>query len=131
MKNNRKLIWGGIAVVVLAVLMLCVYRFTRPETNTNLKSFTVDVVHQDESKKTFTYKTDKEFLGDALLEEGLIAGEEGQYGLYVTEVDGEKAIYEENKSYWAFYIGKEYASTGVDQTPVADGDAFSLVYTIG
>lgn len=131
MKKNRKLVLGGIAVVVLAVVMLCVYRFTRPETTEGTKTFTVEVVHQDKTAKTFTYKTDKEYVGEALLEEGLIAGEVGEYGLYVTEVDGEKAIYEENNSYWAFYEGGEYASTGVDQTPVEDGDAFSLVYTIG
>ena len=35
------------------------------------------------------------------------------------------------RQYWAFYVGDEYASLGVDQTPIADGDSFSLVYTVG
>ena len=34
-------------------------------------------------------------------------------------------------AYWAFYQGGEYASQSVDQTPINDGDAFSLVYTVG
>ena len=46
-------------------------------------------------------------------------------------VDGERAAWEENGAYWAIYVGEEYGMTGVDETPVNDGDAFSLVYTIG
>ena len=55
----------------------------------------------------------------------------GDYGLYITEVDGEAAVYEEDGAYWAFYQDGEYANQSVDQTPISDGDAFSLVYTIG
>ena len=40
-------------------------------------------------------------------------------------------VYETDGAYWAFYVGDEYASLGVDQTPIADGDSFSLVYTVG
>ena len=54
-----------------------------------------------------------------------------EYGLMITTVDGEQAVYETDGAYWAFYVGDEYASLGVDQTPIADGDSFSLVYTVG
>ena len=49
----------------------------------------------------------------------------------ITTVDGETADWNADQSYWALYIGQEYASTGADTTPVNDGDSFGLVYTIG
>ena len=54
-----------------------------------------------------------------------------EYGLMITTVDGETADWNVDQSYWALYIGQEYASTGADTTPVNDGDSFGLVYTIG
>lgn len=131
MKNNRKLIMGGIAVIVLAVVMVFAYKLSRPDTAAGSKTYILEVVHKDESKKTFTYSTDEEFLGAALLAEGIIAGEDSQYGLFVTEVDGEVADYSADQSYWAFYINDEFASTGVDQTPVEDNGIYAMVYTIG
>ena len=95
------------------------------------KNITVEVIHKDASTKTFTYDTDEEYLGDVLLQEGLVEGEEGPYGLYIKSVDGEVADYEVDQSYWSLLIGEDYATQGADQTPIADGDHFKLVYTIG
>ena len=131
MQKNKKLIIAVIAVVVIAAAMAIIYAATRPETTAGSKTFTVAVTHSDGSEKTFTYHTDAEYLGEVLLDEGLIAGDVTQFGLYINTVDGEDAIWEEDGSYWALYVGDEYAMQGIDQTPIADGDAFSLVYTIG
>ena len=131
MSKNKKIIIAVVAIVAVIAVFLGVYFATRPDTSEGAKTITVEVVHSDESSKTFTYHTDAEYLGEVLLDEGLIEGENGDYGLYVTVVDGEEAVYEEDGAYWAFYQGGEYAMQGVDQTPVNDGDAFSLVYTIG
>lgn len=131
MKNNKKIIIAAVALVALIAIFAGVWFATRPATSEGAKTITVEVIHADESVKTFTYHTDAEYLGEVLLAEGLIKGDDGPYGLYVTEVDGEEAIYEDNGAYWAFYQGGEYAQLGVDQTPIADGDAFSLIYTIG
>lgn len=130
MTKNRKMILGVVALIVVAALLLGVYFVTRPEPVQGAKTFTVTVVHRDETAKTFTYHTDQEYLGQALLNEGLIQGEDGPYGLYVTTVDGETADYDTDGGYWALYQGGEYAMQGIDQTPIADGDAFSLVYTV-
>ena len=83
----------------------------------------------EEQSVTFTIKTDKEILGDALLEHDLIAGEEGDYGLYVKVVNGMTADYDVDQSYWAFYKDGEYMMTGVDGTEIADGEHYELVYT--
>lgn len=131
MKKNTKIIIAVVVLVVVIAALLGVYAATRPETTQGAKTFTVEVIHSDGSSKTFTYHTDEEYLGAVLLAEGLIAGEPGPYGLTLLTVDGEDAIWEESGAYWALYIGEGYANTGVDDTPVNDGDAFKLEYTRG
>ena len=131
MKKNGKLMAALGAVVVLAGVMAGLYIGSRPAPQAGEKTVSVEVVHKDESVREFTYQTDMEYLGELLLTEGLIVGEDGPYGLYITEVDGEEAIYEVDQSYWAFYEDGEYALQGVDTTTIEDGDRFALVYTIG
>ena len=104
---------------------------TRPEATAGRKTFTVEVVHKDASSKTFTYRTNEEYLGTVLMEEGLVVGEPGQFGLYIKSVDGETADFSVDNAYWALYEGDEYAMQGADTTPIEDGDRFKLVYTIG
>ena len=129
--KNKKLVIGVIALVAIVGLLLGVYFATRPETTQGSKTFTVTVVHKDGTEKEFTYATDEEYLGAVLVAENLLQGEQGEFGLMIHTVDGEKADWNVDQSYWALYIGEEYAMTGVDTTPVNDGDSFRLVYTIG
>ena len=131
MQKTKKLIIAAIILVLLIAVMAVVNISTRPETAEGEKSFTVEVVHGDGTKKTFTYQTDAEYLGEVLLAEGLIQGKEGQFGLYILTVDGEDAIFEKDGSYWALYEGEDYAQRGIDETPILDGSEFALVYTIG
>ena len=98
MQKNKKLIIAAIAVVVAVIAMAVIYVNTRPDTTAGSKTFTVKVTHSDGSEKTFTYQTDAEYLGEVLLAEGLIAGDVGQFGLYINTVDGEDAIWEEDNS---------------------------------
>ena len=92
------------------------------------KTLVVEVRVEDQSV-TFTVNTDKSTVGDALLEYGLIDGEESQYGLYVKVVNGITADYDVDMSYWAFYINGEYAMTGVDSTEITEGAVYRLEYT--
>lgn len=92
------------------------------------KTLTVVVKAEDKSVK-FTVRTDKETVGDALLEHDLISGDEGAFGLYVKYVNGIRADYELDGAYWAFYIGGELAMTGVDGAQIAEGTVYSLEYT--
>lgn len=78
---------------------------------------------------TFTIKTDKKTVGAALFEHKLIDGDEGEYGLYVKTVNGITADYDVDKSYWAFNINGEYATSGVDTTEIKEGVTYQLVYT--
>lgn len=131
MKKSTKLILAVVALVVVIAALIGVYLATRPQTSEGAKAFTVEVVHADGTSKTFSYRTDEEYLGAVLLAEGLIQGEEGAYGLMILEVDGERAVWEENGAYWAIYVNGEYGMTGVDTQVITDGDAFALEYTVG
>ena len=99
------------------------------QSTTESKKFTVTVVHADGTSKDFTYETTEEFVGPVLEEAGLIKGNMGAYGMEITEVDGQKAVYSEDNAYWAVYEGEEYALQGIDTTPVVDGGVYKLVYT--
>ena len=105
MKNKKGLL--GILALVLAVcVLLGVYLAARPETAAGAKAFTVSVIHKDGTEKQFAYNTDEEYLGPVLLEEGLVEGDMGEYGLMISTVDGETADWNVDRSYWALYIGE-------------------------
>ena len=71
-----------------------------------------------------------EYLRGALEQEALIAGEESDYGLFVKTVDGVTAD-DANQEWWCFTKGGEMLETGVDSTPIADGDTFEITLTQG
>ncbi len=77
---------------------------------------------------TFTVKTDKNTVGEALLEHGLISGDEGPFGLYVKVVNGIVPDYDVDQSYWAFYINGEYAMTGMELTEIKEGESYRIEY---
>lgn len=90
------------------------------------RQFSLTVSDQDGSETEFEIHTDQETVGAALQELELIAGEEGQYGLYVTTVNGITADFDKDGMYWAFYVNGEYAQTGVDATQIQKGESYSL-----
>ena len=127
--KNKKLIVIALGVLVLVGALLGVYAATRPDTAEGAKAYQVTVVHKDGTSKDFSYHTDAEYLADALLAEGLIAGEDSAYGLTVITVDGEEAVWDRDNAYWCIYIGGEMATVGISEIPVYDGSAFTLEYT--
>lgn len=146
---NKKTIIALIALVVVAALVVGIYFATRPkkettdptkETNTQTdegantgaagNSFTMIVKHGDGTEREFLITTTESFLAQALINEGIINGEGLETGMYFT-VDGETASWEENQSYWAIYIGDEYANYGLNDIIIEDDAVYKLVYTIG
>ncbi len=97
---------------------------TAVEENTAKYAFTFIAVDKDGNETKFDIKTDKETVGEALVDEGLVEGDQSEYGLYVTKVNGIEAKWEVDQTYWAFYINGEYATTGVDSTNVEDGATY-------
>ena len=115
-----------VLIAVMALSTVACGDNTDPETPATAKTFTFEVVAADGTTTTFTVTTEKETVGEALLDEGLIEGEEGPYGLYVKKVNGILADYDVDQTYWAFYINGAYGATGVDVTPVEDGATYAF-----
>lgn len=90
------------------------------------RSFPLTIVDKDGNTINVTIKTNEEMVGPALQNTGLVEGTVGEYGLYIEAVNGIEAIYEEDGSYWAFYINDEYALTSVDSTAIEDGASYML-----
>ena len=95
----------------------------------NVFSFTV--VDLEGQETAYEIHTDETTVGAALLALGLIEGEDGQYGLYVTAVNGIVADYQVDRTYWGFYVDGEYALTGVDSTEIVADSVYSFVRTQG
>ena len=81
---------------------------------------------KDGNETNFEIHTDKEIVGEALLDLELIAGDEGEFGLYVKTVNGITADYDVDQTYWAFYVDGEYAMSGVDATTIEDGMTYAF-----
>lgn len=88
--------------------------------------FLFTVVDKDGNEANFEIHTDKEIVGDALLELELIAGEDSEYGLFVKTVNGITADYNVDQTYWAFYVNGEYAISGVDTTAIEEGTTYTF-----
>ena len=131
MKANAKKILGIVVVILLlAALGVCYFLF-REKPVEGSKTITIEVVNSLAESTVYDLKTDAEYLRQAMEEaDGLtFVGVESQYGLNISEVNGEVADFNTNGAYWGFYVNGEYCNYGVDTQPVNDGDAFKIEYT--
>lgn len=129
MKRNsmKKALSLVLCVVLIAAMALMIAGCgEEAETPAVAKTFTFQVVDADGNETTYEITSDAETVGEALLAEGLIEGEEGPYGLYVKTVNGITLDYETDGKYWAFYENGEYGLTGVDQTAITDGTTYAF-----
>ena len=87
----------------------------------------VVTVKAGENEVSFTLHTDKTYLSEALLENQLVEGDDGPYGLYIKKVNGIVADYDVDKTYWGFYKNGEQMMTGVSSAEIVDGERYELV----
>ena len=91
--------------------------------------FLFEVTDGDGNINIWNVNTDAETVGAALVDVGLIAGEESEFGLMVIYVNGLRADFVEDGAWWAFYIDGEMAMEGVDSTDIEQGVTYAFVYT--
>lgn len=96
------------------------------QVSSQTAEFTFKVTDASGKETDFTISTDKKTVGEALLDKGLIAGDESEYGLYVKTVNGVTLDYDKDGMYWAFYENGQYASKGVDSTEVTAGAEYAF-----
>ena len=127
---NKKTLIIVIAIILALVAALAAVWFIwgeKPQEGS--KSITIEVVGKEGASTLYELKTDAEYLRQAMEEaEGLEF--DGADGMVLT-VNGETADYSVDSSYWGLYVNGEYCNYGIDTQPVADGDAFRIVYTTG
>ena len=97
----------------------------------NAVSFKVVVTDLEGNETAFEYSSSAASVGEALVAEGLIEGHETEYGLYIDTVNGITADWDNDQTYWAFYINGEYATTGIDGTEIVADTTYGLTLTKG
>lgn len=131
--NKKKVLLGLGILLVLIVAMVLLWGNFREKPVEGSKAITIEVVNSKEESEVYELKTDAEYLAQAMeeaKEEGLtFKAEEGPYGLFVTHVNEERAVYEKDNAYWGFTVNGETSMYGISEQPVEDGDAFEIIYT--
>lgn len=129
-KSRKPLIIAAIVFVVLVVADIVIWQVAAPKGTAGDKAYTLTVVDAEGNETVHELQTDEEMLGTALLNEGLIEGDDSEYGLFVNTVDGITAN-ADNQEWWCLTIDGETAMTGVDSTPVEDGGKYEFTLTVG
>ncbi len=96
---------------------------------TGQKTISFMMVNSANEAILHTIHTDATTLREALVEHGLISGEESIYGLNVDTVCGIRADYMLDGAWWQLYVGQSPASTGVDGVAIENGGEYSFVHT--
>ena len=128
--NKKRMTLLAVGLAALLVALAAVWYFNRPATSQGSKTITVEVVHKDGTTKSFECTTTEEYLAHVLVNEKIVEDDPFETGMFFV-VDGEKTVYEEDKSYWGVYQNGGYAQVGITELPIQDGDEISLVYTTG
>lgn len=130
-KKKIGIVVALLALVLVAAGMILLYLKLRPKPQEGAKTVTLLVVDDKSAEKKYVVHTDAEYLKDAMEEaEGFtFDGDNSQYGLYLTKVNGLRAEYTADGAYWAIKVNGEDGMYGVDAQVIADGDTFSFVYT--
>jgi uncharacterized protein YpmB len=129
MQKKKKSLIALAVLVVVVIALAVVYFATREEPVDGSKEITVEMIY-DDVDRSVTITTDEEYLRGAMEQENLIAGNDSDYGLYVTEVDGRVAD-ESIQEWWCITQDGDMTSTGVDEVVIADGDHFEFTLTTG
>lgn len=132
MKTTKKLLS---LVLICTLLISAMLAFSgcdaKPAGTGKEVSFTVLVIDKEGNETKSEITTDKATVGEALLEEKLIDGEQGDYGLYIKTVNGILADYDVDGTYWGVYVNGESAVTGVDSIEVTEGATYTFKVETG
>lgn len=129
--SKKKIALGIGCLVALIALLAVIYSTFSAKPVAGSKDITIEVVNKSAESVIYELSTDAEYLQQAMDEaEGLTyEGTEGEYGMMVSTVNGEVADYSVDGAYWSFFVNDDYCNYGIGTQPVADGDAFKIVYT--
>lgn len=130
--KNKKTIITSIVVLLIALVGFGAYNyFVKAGVQKGEKNITVIVEDsRNDYKEELKHNTDAEMLGQALDEMGIIKTEDSSFGRIVMGVNNIDADMDKTE-WWKFTINDVDSVTGVDGTPVKDGDVIKFIFTIG
>lgn len=127
--KNKALILTVSIVAAIAVLLALTAFVIKPVGLFGVKKVTVEI-NTGETVSEYTVKTKADNLADVLLDNDLVEGDIGEYGLYINAAGGYTADVA-NEEWWCIYQSGEMLMTGASDTPVANGDHFEVVLEVG
>ena len=134
--KKKGIIIVAVALVVLIAIFAVAYFTNKRATTVESKNIVIEVKNSSGDISNYDIATNAEYLRgamDELMAKGTgfsYTGTDGDYGIMIESVNGEKADYAADKSYWAIYVNGEYGQYGADSVPVADGDTYALVHEV-
>ncbi|MEG2288939.1 MAG: DUF4430 domain-containing protein [Clostridium sp.] len=134
MKKNMKILIISALVIIIALGGLFIYKkYNSKNMVKGNKNIEVTVKSEkDNYEKMHTHSTNVETLGAALDEMEIVDVDTSQVSRFIIAADGLKV--DENKSkqeWWNLKINGEDSQTGIDDTPIKDGDKIEIILTIG
>lgn len=131
--TKKGLLAGILLLLALAAVLWAVYSHNAPTVTEGSKQYTLTVTDPDSSPTVYTAATDAAYVGDALREltetqDFSMEGADSEFGFFLTTVNGLTADFDTDGAYWALYLNGEYATLGMDQQPLTDGDDIRLSY---
>lgn len=132
MNKNTKRILIAAGVLLLAAAMILAFMTFSKKPVEGSKTIAISITHKDGTVKKLTLHTDAKYLLEAIREkdEDLIQGEQGQYGLYIKTIDG-YTCNETAQEWWGYTKSGQYVETGVELTPIYDGDSYEFKLNVG
>ncbi len=86
----------------------------------------LEIIQKDGSTQKYGVYAKEDSLGKSLSSMGIIAGEEGPYGLMIESVLGTEHIYETTGYVWMVYVNGEQSQVGIDSITIEDGATYTL-----
>ena len=133
-ENKRKIIIGGIVLVTLMAVLGIVYFRNRTVPQSGSKNIVIEVTGSNSATEEYQLSTEAAYLRlamDELVDQDSgfsYDGTDGEYGVMIEYINGERASYAEDNAYWALYVNGEYGQNGCDTQPVTDGDVYAWKY---
>jgi hypothetical protein len=90
-------------------------------------TFRFEVTDKEELTTGWDITTTETMLDAALLGEGLVEGTLGEYGLFVSTVNG--VTIEEDNAYWELQIDGEMSMLGVSSVEIDSSRTYAFVYS--
>ena len=131
-KLNKGVIVAVIVLIAVAIGFCAIYSKSNKGT-VGSKAYNIEIVTADGESTVIDATTDQEYLQaamDELVESGELTydGLDQTAGFMIQEINGERAVYEEDNSYWAIYVNGEYGTLGINAQPVNDGDVYKFAH---